>query len=135
MQDSGSLLSLIRCVQSICQFRSTHYNFVKEYIIKREKKVIGSGGSNATSFVSNQLVVAYDYILWLCQHQSSCKTKVSSDVISIDLIYKDNFHKKQMLLSTLQHHQKSEQNTYKSIYSHILNLCSIEDPLFYSKLD
>ena len=37
------------------EFRRTHLNFVINYIMKKEKKVTGTGGSNAASFIPGVL--------------------------------------------------------------------------------
>ena len=53
--DPVSFSLMIQNKDYVCRFRETHFNFVKEYILKREKVTRGSGGANATSFMSNQL--------------------------------------------------------------------------------
>ena len=66
--DATSYSLYIQNLEYICKFRTTHFNFVKEYILKREKVSKGSGGANATSFMSNQLETVLDFVIDLCNH-------------------------------------------------------------------
>ena len=55
-KDYRLLFQLLRCIDGVRRFRETHFNLAIEYIIKREKIVTGTAGSNPVIFLPNNIV-------------------------------------------------------------------------------
>jgi len=72
LDDSKLLLEYLKVVDGVRRFRQTHWNFVTDYVVKREKQAIGSGGSNAVFFIPNQLLAVLDFSLELCAKAERC---------------------------------------------------------------
>ncbi len=54
-QDPVSSLYYLQNLDTIREFRSRHWNFTKEYIIKHTNHKVGTGGTPVISFLLNQL--------------------------------------------------------------------------------
>ena len=50
-------------MDGVRRFRETHFNFVIEYVIKREKNFTGTAGSNPIHFLPNNILSVIDQIL------------------------------------------------------------------------
>lgn len=53
--DARILLEYIKCAEGVRKFRNTHFNFVHEYIIKKEKITVGTAGSDPLLFLPNNI--------------------------------------------------------------------------------
>ena len=61
-QSSVSAFQLLRNLESLRAFRSTHWNLTKSYIINSTKHPVATGGTPITTWLPNQLGATLDYM-------------------------------------------------------------------------
>ena len=61
-QSSNASFQLLRNLESLRAFRSTHWNLTKSYIIKNTKHPVATGGTPITTWLPNQLGATLDYM-------------------------------------------------------------------------
>jgi indoleamine 2,3-dioxygenase len=61
-EDSNASFQLLRNLESLRAFRSTHWNLTKSYIIKNTKHPVATGGTPITTWLPNQLGATLDYM-------------------------------------------------------------------------
>ena len=61
-QNSNAAFQLLRNLESLRAFRSTHWNLTKSYIIKNTKHPVATGGTPITTWLPNQLGATLDYM-------------------------------------------------------------------------
>lgn len=69
-EDPRSLLGLLKILDLVRAFRHTHWSFVVHYILEKSSLTHGSGGSDAVSFIPNQLLAVSEHIINLSQEIS-----------------------------------------------------------------
>lgn len=57
----------ILCLDQVRMFRARHWNFVREYIIKRSRHPVATGGSPIASWLPNQLTAIMDKLIEACR--------------------------------------------------------------------
>ena len=60
--NSNAAFQLLRNLESLRAFRSTHWNLTKSYIIKNTKHPVATGGTPITTWLPNQLGATLDYM-------------------------------------------------------------------------
>jgi indoleamine 2,3-dioxygenase len=60
--DKTNSLYYLRCLDKIREFRTRHWNFTKEYILKQSRHPRATGGSPIVTWLPNQLMVVLDAI-------------------------------------------------------------------------
>lgn len=94
MQNERSLLMYILLLDEIRDFRTRHWNFAKEYIIKRTSYPNATGGSPMTNWLPNQLDVVLQVIIESCE---KCFDHCSEMRMTIKTVYNRALKQKEEL--------------------------------------
>lgn len=86
MEDSSSALLYLRAVDQVRQFRTRHWSFTKEYIIKHSKHPVATGGSPIVTWLPNQLLAVLDVMIDSATNaipkSTADKSKFFSEILS-----------------------------------------------------